>query len=289
MEPPQARHVGYVSQNTALFPHLSARRNIEYGLRRVPQDVRQECVVNAANLVKAAEFIDRLPAALSGGQAQRVALARALAASPSLLLLDEPFGALDAELRRVLRADVRRIVRDTSTVAVLVTHDRVEAMAMGDDLAVMIDGRIQQVGVLADVFQHPINSAVARALGVETVQSAEIEDIVGGLATLRIGSTRLVAVADDVIRKGHSVFACIRAADVIVEARGVAGDSARNHLHGVVKLIEHEGAVDRVTIDCGFELVASITRQSRDELDLREGSAVVAAIKATAILVVPKA
>ena len=204
-EGPQTRRVGYVAQETALFPHLTVRRNIEYGLRRMDPSARKRRAEEVAALVKIDGLLDRLPAALSGGQLQRAALARALATSPELLLLDEPFGALDSELRRTLRADLHQLLRQTAASAVLVTHDRVEAMAMGDGLAVMIDGRIQQVGALAEVFQHPANPAVAKSIGVETVLPAIVEDISDGLMTLRIGDARLVAIADASAAPGNSV------------------------------------------------------------------------------------
>ncbi len=237
--------------------------------------------------------------ALSGGEAQRVALARALARAPKLLLLDEPFAALDAPARRTLRTDLRAHVRTSGIPAILVTHDRLEAMAMGDDIAVIAAGRVRQVGPLADVFRHPADQTVAQSLGIETVLPAVVDgDDIGlrqpgegvvSLLQLRIGGATLFAVSDARAARGDEVFACIRGEDVIIERRGASGGSARNHLAGVVVSIEPEGPVDRVTIDCGFGIVALITRQSREELALTPGSPVAAVIKATAIHVVPKA
>jgi molybdate transport system ATP-binding protein len=281
---PQERRVGYITQDTLLFPHLTVKANIEYGGRARTAEL--------IDLIHLRGLEGRYPKQLSGGQAQRVALARALAPAPPLVLFDEPFAALDVATRRSLRPDVRRLLRDVGASAILITHDRLEAMAMGDDLAVMVDGRIRQVGPMAEVFRRPADSAVARSLGVETIQPALVEANDEGLVALRVRDVVLAALAEGPCAIGDQVFACIRAEDVVVELAGrgeqPVGASARNHLAGRVVAIEPEGAVERVTIDCGFELVAVITRQSRDALALAPGTPVAAAIKATAIHVVPK-
>ena len=286
--PPQERRVGYVAQETALFPHLTVRANIEYGLRAATAESRRQRAGELIQLVGARGLEDRFPRQLSGGQAQRIALARALAPSPAMLLLDEPFGALDAATRRELRSEVRGVLRATGTSAILVTHDRLEAMAMGDELAVMIEGSLRQIGSVPEVFRRPADPAVARSLDVETVVAATVDGASGGLINLRIGHARLVAIAGPECAVGAEVFACMRAEDVVVQRDASAQGSARNHLPGLVVGIEPEGAIDRVTVDCGFTLVAAITRQSREELALVPGSPVTAAIKATAIHVVPK-
>ena len=159
---------------------------------------------------------------------------------------------------------------------------------MGDDLAVMIEGELRQIGSVTEVFRRPADPAVARSLGVETVMPATVNGTSDGLVTLRIGHVCLVAIAGPECAAGAEVFACVRAEDVMVQRDDSAQGSARNHLPGLVVGIEPEGAIDRVTVDCGFTLVAAITRQSREELALVPGSAVTAAIKATAIHVVPK-
>ena len=286
--PPQERRVGYVAQDTALFPHLTVRANIEYGLRAATPDARRQRAGELIQLVGARGFEHRFPRQLSGGQAQRIALARALAPSPAMLLLDEPFGALDAATRRELRTEVRAVLRDTRTSAILVTHDRLEALAMGDDLAVVIEGEVRQIGSVPQVFRRPADPAVARSLGVETVVPATVDGASDGLVNLRVGHVRLLAIAGPECAVGAEVFACLRAEDVIVERDGSVQGSARNHLPGLIVGIEPEGAIERVTVDCGFTLVAAITRQSREELALVPGSPVTAAIKATAIHVVPR-
>jgi molybdate transport system ATP-binding protein len=286
--PPQQRRIGFVVQNTALFPHLNVRANVEYGLHAVAAAARRRRADDLLELVGARGLEDRAPRQLSSGQAQRVALARALAPSPELLLLDEPFGALDLPTRRDLRVEIRRVLRQTGTSAILVTHDRLEALAMGDDLAVMIDGSLRQVGSAAQVFQRPADPDVARALGVETVVPAVVERVDGGLLSLRAGDQWLLVAGADECAPGDEVFACVRAEDVTLEPLHAVGGSARNRLPGTVQRVEYEGAIDRVTLDCGFLVVAVITRQSREELSLATGGRVTAVIKATAIHIVPK-
>ena len=287
--PPQARRIGFVSQETALFPHLTVRKNIEYGLRGASATERLRRVAALLEVVHAVGLEDRFPKQLSGGQAQRVALARALAPSPSLLLLDEPFGALDVPTRRELRSEVRALLRDTQTCAIVVTHDRLEALAMGDDLAVVVGGSLRQVGPVADVFQRPADAEVARSLGIETVLPAVVGDTDDGLVTLRVGAARLFAVAGADAAPGDEVYACVRAEDVAVERGAPPPGSARNRLAAEIVRIEHEGPVDRLSLECGFPLVAAVTRQSREELGLTPGLQITAAIKATAIHVVRKA
>jgi molybdate transport system ATP-binding protein len=289
---PQARRVGFVTQEPALFPHLTTRGNVEFGLAAQPAVERRRRGDDLMTALGISHLAARSARALSGGEAQRVALARALAPSPKLLLLDEPFGSLDAATRRTFRTDTRALVRASGASAILVTHDRVEAMAMGDDIAVIVGGRIRQVGALADVFRRPADHTVARSLGIETVLPAIVTHASVGspsLVELRVGGSTLLAVADGRPSPGDDVFACIRGEDVAIEPRGASTGSARNRLAGIVAAIEPEGPIDRVTIDCGFEVVALITRQAREDLALAAGSSVSAAIKATAIHVVPKA
>ena len=290
--PPQGRRVGYVPQTSTLFPHLTVRENVAYGLRLLDADARRRRIAEVLSLLQLDDLAARYPRHLSGGQAQRVALARALAPSPGLLLLDEPFAGLDASTRRPLRAEMRSVIRDLGAAAILVTHDRMEAMAMADDFAIVIDGRVRQGGAAADVFARPADRVVAQSLGIETIVSATVEERTDGLVRLRIGDRMLTAVAGELVEPGDcgaEVFACIRAEDVVVEERESGGTSVRNHLAGSIVAIESEGAVDRVTVDCGFRLVALVTHRSCQEMHLTAGSRVTASIKATAVSVVAKA
>jgi molybdate transport system ATP-binding protein len=231
---------------------------------------------------------NRYPAALSGGEAQRVALARALAPDPRLLLLDEPFASLDAPTRLRLRRDVRALLQTTGTPAILVTHDRAEALAMGDTVAVIIGGRVRQVGQISDVFSRPADAEIAASLGIETVLPARVVGSSGGVIEVAVGEVTLHVAEREPMAPGTGVYACVRAEDVTLETRSPGHASTRNHLAAHVISIASEGPIDRVTLDCGFTLDALITRRSREELGLAPGAPVTAAIKATSVHIVPR-
>lgn len=161
--PPERRSVGLVPQDAALFPHRDVASNIAFGLRRDPR--RRERVAELVALVGLAGLERRMPFELSGGQRHRVALARALAPRPAVLLLDEPFAALDANLRVELRAQVRDVLTAAGTTALLVTHDQTEALSMADQVAVMAAGRIMQAGTPQEVYRRPVSAAVATFVG----------------------------------------------------------------------------------------------------------------------------
>lgn len=283
---PQARRVGYVFQEAALFPHLTVRRNVGFGLEDLRAQERQARVAEMLTLVDLGDRADHYPRQLSGGQAQRAALARALAPQPRLLLLDEPFASLDTPARVRMRRLLRASVRGLGIGAVLVTHDRHEAMALGDQLVVLVDGRVRQVGPVLDVFRRPVDLSVARSVGVDSVLPARVEGGEKGLVDLKVGTAVVRAV--DAGLEGD-VFACIRAEDVTLERAAATAGSARNHLAGRIVSIDADGPLERVTVDCGFPLTALITRHAREELGLQPGSPVVAAIKATAIHLVGRA
>ncbi|MEU5877036.1 ABC transporter ATP-binding protein [Spirillospora sp. NPDC047279] len=161
------RDIGFVFQNYALFPHLNVARNIEFPLlaRKVGRQRRREMVATALELVQLPGTGDRAVSSLSGGQQQRVALARALVFGPALLLLDEPLAALDKQLREAMQIELKRIQRETGTTTVAVTHDQVEALSMSDLVAIMQDGRIEQVGTPEEVYRRPATPFVAGFLG----------------------------------------------------------------------------------------------------------------------------
>ena len=162
---PERRRVGMVFQEYALFPHVSVLANIEFGLRRMAaadKEVRTKEILDLTGLVGLEQ---RMPHELSGGQQQRVALARALAPRPALILLDEPFSNLDASLRARVRAEVREILRAANTTAVFVTHDQEEALSLVDQVAVMLDGSVEQVASPHELYTNPANRAVAEFIG----------------------------------------------------------------------------------------------------------------------------
>ena len=168
--PAQRRNVGFVFQHYAAFKHLSVFRNVAFGLeiRKRPKAEIRRRVHELLELVHLEQFADRLPAQLSGGQRQRMALARALAVEPSVLLLDEPFGALDAKVRRELRAWLRRLHDEVHVTTVFVTHDQEEALEVSDEIVVINHGRIEQVGAPADLYDKPANDFVMEFLGPVT-------------------------------------------------------------------------------------------------------------------------
>jgi molybdate transport system ATP-binding protein len=302
--PPQSRRIGLVFQDPTLFPHLTVRQNIVYGVKTThrvrprsdpasgdrvrPGSDPDQAIAGIVKLLGIEDLENRYPRALSGGEGQRVALARALAPDPRLLLLDEPFASLDAPTRVRLRRDVRSLLQTTGTPAILVTHDRTEALALGDTVVVVIGGRVRQVGPVSDVFSHPADAAIAASLGIEAVLPARVAGSSDGLIHVAIGEATLRVAEREPIPVGADVYACIRAEDVTLEMLAVQRASARNHLSARVVSITAEGPIDRVTLDCGFALDALITRQSRDELLLAPGALVIAAIKATSIHLVPR-
>jgi putative spermidine/putrescine transport system ATP-binding protein len=169
--PPFQRDVNTVFQDYALFPHMNVADNVGYGLRvaKVPREQRRRRVDEALEMVRLPGLGGRKPAQLSGGQRQRVALARAIVNRPQVLLLDEPLGALDLKLRQEMQVELKRIQQEVGITFVYVTHDQEEALTMSDRLAVFADGRIEQVGPPADVYEHPANEFVAGFVGVSNI------------------------------------------------------------------------------------------------------------------------
>jgi|SRR5579871_845590 len=280
---PQSRRVGLLFQEFALFPHLTVRQNIEYGLDRHSKAERRETSDTVMRLFEIADLADRRPAQISGGQAQRVALARAVAPRPRVLLLDEPLGALDLPTRARIRTELGRLLERVEIPSLVVTHDRAEAIALGRQIVVIVDGEVQQTGCVDAVFRRPANARVARSVGVETVLPGSILAVENGLARIQVADRIVAAASPEEFRQRDRVLVSIRAEDVTLQLAGPVAGSARNHFTGAIEAIEDEGAIERVSVDCGFPLVAIITRNAREEMGLRIGSAVTASIKATAI------
>jgi len=191
--PPYERSSNIVFQNYALFPHLSVNDNIAFGLRlksrRTPEPEVKKLVAQALELVHLEDFGTRRPNQLSGGQQQRVALARALILHPKVLLLDEPLGALDRKLRKTMQIELRRIQREVNITFVYVTHDQAEAMAVADRIALLIDGRLRQVGTPTEFFRNPADIGVARFLGAD--------NFISGIKTGRSVDTAIGPVVVD--------------------------------------------------------------------------------------------
>ena len=281
---PQHRRLGYVSQEYGLFPHFTVEQNIRFGmLDSVDAGRRVGAILETVRL---GSMATRLPSELSGGERQRVALARVLAREPRLILLDEPLAALDLPLRDPMRRELREFLRAIDVPSVIVTHDRVDALTIGDRIAVLSGGSIRQVGSIHDVFSRPVDAQVAASVGVETVVPGELVADADGLLLVRAGNAEIRAVHDDTV--SGFVFACIRAEDVLLETSMRDGTSARNRWSGPIVSVQHEGAVVRVCVDCGFALTALLTRPAYDELQLAPGKTVTAVVKATAVHLIPR-
>jgi putative spermidine/putrescine transport system ATP-binding protein len=180
--PPFERDVNTVFQDYALFPHMTVAQNVGYGLmvRRIPKDERRRRVADALGMVRLEQLGDRKPGQLSGGQRQRVALARSLVMRPKVLLLDEPLGALDLKLRQAMQIELKEIQQEVSLTFIYVTHDQEEALTMSDRLAVFNQGRVEQVGSPAEVYERPATAFVAGFIGVSNVLEGEAAQRITG-------------------------------------------------------------------------------------------------------------
>jgi molybdopterin-binding protein len=281
MEPPERRGVGIVYQHGYLFPHLSVEENVCYGAG----DVAHARAVTER--LGAAGLRDRPVNSLSGGERQIVALARALAPRPDILLLDEPFAALDPRRRTRVRRELHAMQRELGLTVLQVTHDFAEAGTLGD-LAILIEGgRLVQAAPPAQLFRQPATPAAAEFLGAENVYAGVAERIApatpDGMGTVRFetASLSLIAVGE---YGGGPAHAVIRGEDVVLARTRPGPSSARNVLEGVVVEVATEGSLARVTVDVhGVPLVAALTTSAVEELQLAAGVAVVASVKATAV------
>jgi sulfate transport system ATP-binding protein len=216
--PPQKRNVGFVFQHYAAFKHMTVRRNVSFGLeiRRRPKDEVRRRVDELLELVHLEQFAERLPSQLSGGQRQRMALARALAVEPTVLLLDEPFGALDAKVRKELRDWLRRLHDEVQVTTVFVTHDQEEALEVADEIVVINDGRIEQIGSPDELYDAPANEFVMRFLGPVTqlgpdlVRPHDVELLAGDPGDAVAGTVSRV------VRVGFEVRVEVATADQVV-------------------------------------------------------------------------
>lgn len=270
---------GTVEENVALGLRLRHVESAEVS-RRVQESM---AILGIGHLGR------RRTRTLSGGEAQRVSLARALVLGPEVFLLDEPFAALDHPTREGLLVDLKAVLDKSRITTIFVTHDRDEALALGNQVAVMIGGRILQVDVPERVFAEPVNEEVARFVGVETILPGYVQSVSQGLATVEVSGWALEVAAP--LTPGERVLVCLRPEAITLFPRGAVptASSARNQLYG--RVIRHlpAGSIYRVTIDCGVLIVATVTRQSWEELQLADGAEVSAAFKATAPHVIHRA
>lgn len=265
-DPPHRRPVNTVFQTYALFPFMSVRDNVAFGLRyqKVSREETMRRVGEALELVRMDRYATRRPAQLSGGQQQRVALARALVLRPRVLLLDEPLGALDATLRKQLQLELRALQRDVGITFVYVTHDQEEALTMSDQIAVLAEGRIEQVGAPQDIYSAPATTFVAGFLGAANIFDADIIDVVGGAATCTALGTRLIAsVSEDPPAPGAAAVV-IRPERITLQDNGTPGGAEGNVLSGTVKHIVYLGNCTQVHVDVGAaaDLVVEVPNRS---------------------------
>jgi molybdate transport system ATP-binding protein len=283
---PQQRDIGYLFQEHTLFPHLTVAGNIGYGLCRVLRREQRRRVGEMLDLFQLTGLENRYPRQVSGGEQRRIALARALVRRPRLLLLDEPLSALDQPTREQLRPQLGHLLAQFGIPVVLVTHDRIEAMALADHLIVLDRGRVRQQGTVVEVFNRPADVEVARIVGMENVQPGRVVHTEEGLATLSVGGSQLVALAPT--SPVEQVYVCIRAEEVVLQKGTSNHASPRNRLAGVVSSLAPEGPLVRVALDCGFSLHALVTRTACNELELREGEAITALVKVPCVHVIAR-
>ena len=266
--------------NTTVF------RNVALGLRLRGIHEREETVREWLERFGIAHLGDRSARTLSGGEAQRANLARAFVLDPEVLLLDEPFSSLDPPTREALLADLKSILSETRTSTVFVTHDRDEALALGDRVAVMMEGRIRQLDAPERVFSSPASEEIARFVGVETILPGHVVSTSEGMVTVAVDGQRVDVVGDAV--PGEQTLVCIRPEDVILSKAEIGPSSVRNHLEGTLARAIPLGPYVRIVLNGSAPIVASITKQSFRDMDLHEGDRIIASFKATAAHLIPR-
>jgi spermidine/putrescine transport system ATP-binding protein len=283
--PPHRRKVNTVFQSYALFPFLNVADNVAFGLRfqDVPRAEARRRVAEALALVQLQGLEKRRPAQLSGGQQQRVALARALVLNPSVLLLDEPLGALDAKLRKALQVELKALQEAVGITFVYVTHDQEEALTMSDRLAVMAGGRIEQVGSPAELYEEPATTYVAGFLGVANLLAAKAGGgNGGGRCRLRLGDFELEASGGDTGATGD-VRVVIRPERIRLEPYGTTGP---NRVPGMVERLVYQGPATQLVVRLanGDPLHALVQNQG-EPLSWEQGTAIAVHLPADALRV----
>jgi molybdate transport system ATP-binding protein len=277
--PPEARGIGFVYQDYALFPHLTLGENIAFGLRlrRVRRTALSSRVEEIARLLGIERLLERRPGELSGGEAQRGAVARALVVEPRLLLLDEPLSALDPQTRQGLQRELGRVHRERSTTTLHVTHDFEEAVSMGGRIGVMHEGEIVQVGPAREVFRSPASRFVAGFVGTQNIFAGEVRAREG--RTVFDGEGLEIAVVTD--RRGPA-HASIRPEEILLSPHPL-DSSARNVLSGRISELEDRGVLVYVLVEGPAAFTVAVTRPSAEEMALAPGQAVYLAFKASAV------
>ena len=280
--PPEKRSIGYVPQNYALFPHMFVKDNIGYGLRirGYPKDKVEEETRELSTKLGINHLLERRVSTLSGGEQQRVALARALIIKPKILLLDEPLSALDPETREEIREYIKEIRKILKFTAIHVTHDFVEAVDLGDRMAIMFNGEILQVGEPIEIINNPRNELIASFTGAKNLFKGKVIARRGELAEIDLGGVRIYAAT----RKLGEVMVAIRPENIIILLEK-ARISARNVLEGVIEEISEKPPYVSLKVDAGLPFTIYLTRNALEDLNLRVGRRVYLAFKASAISV----
>jgi molybdate transport system ATP-binding protein len=285
--PPERRRCGYVFQDYALFGHMSAWRNVAYGLDHLPRARRRAAAIELLERFGIAELADARPATLSGGERQRVALARALGSRPRALLLDEPLTALDATTRVAATRELHELTAAAEVPTLLVTHDFVEASTLADEVAVIEAGRIVQRGPPDGLAAAPASAFVADLTGSSVLAGVAVAGP-SGLAEIRLEGGGVVTSTDS-LPPSAPVAVSVHPWEIALEPAGAASHgSARNRVSGTVRSVTAIGNRVRVALDAGQPLVAEVTPAAREELGLRPGVEVVAVWKASATRIVPR-
>jgi molybdate transport system ATP-binding protein len=286
--PARRRRIGLVTQQGALFPHLTLLQNLDFALSCLPRaerpgrHARHEAAARGLEAVGLGALAGRLPNEVSGGEARRAELARALVARPRLVLLDEPFSALDPATKAATVAAFRDSLTELAAPWVLVTHDRDEALGLADEVGIVVAGRVRQVGTAHEVFLRPADAEVAAFLGSELAWEGEVLRAEGDAMRVRLGEVELSAMVEAPLPTGTPVVALLRPEDVTLWNGAVPpGGSSRNHLQGRVLSVQARGLHVLVRLDAGIPLAALLTRGAAAELEPEPGRTMGVSFKAT--------
>jgi len=257
---PEARRIGFLYQDSLLFPHLSVRSNLGYGAHRLARADRAETIARLARMLEIEPLLERMPGGLSGGERQRVAIARALATNPVLLLLDEPMAALDPNSRHALRERLRATHRALGTTTIHVTHSFSEALALGDRVAILIDGAVMQVGAPKEVFTKPASAMIARFLKTASIAADSGQSEPGEIKLALCARAMTLAVDPD----GSGAPAIVAEGAEIRDASGAAFDGET--IAARVLAIENDGGMLALTLSAGVELRARVSGKGAEAL-----------------------
>ncbi|MDO8692225.1 MAG: ABC transporter ATP-binding protein [Dehalococcoidia bacterium] len=292
--PPQKRSVGYVFQNYALFPHLTVEGNIGYGLHRLPASERRQRVEEAIHRVRLGGLEKRFPAQLSGGQQQRVALARTLVTQPRILLLDEPFSALDSAVRGRLQSDLMQLMRQVNITAILVTHNLQEAYALSERMIVYDAGRILQDGHRDEVLYRPRTRSVARFTGAKNIFRATVKAVDAEHTLLDADLFSIVAPSHD-CQVGQVVEFCIRPENIMLvrPSQPLRAAVKENLLEGVIIDELPRGSVHTLYFHLknspeDYDLEIEVPNHAYERLGLGPGKEAIVSLKMSAIHVIPE-